>query len=207
MRLMVRVTGRVRVRGRVRGAFRVICYMWWLVKKCNVTHLISMKQFFDSDSFLLLFFWQTKNRILLLHCVASLVTSHSSLLYSLLIRILAFLYPPKRNQNANFVPASLMKVVDSLVGLIIVKACAFGNQVTRGCVEIKESLTYMASEARSSWLRQGERWDVRVRGERWEVGGRGVGGERWEVRREGGEGRGERLEFRGDMWEVRGERW
>ena len=173
--------------------------------QCNKSHLnVTVLWQWQYSSIV---FWQTKNRILLLHCVASLVTSHSSLLYSLLIRILAFLYPPKRNQNANFVPASLMKVVDSLVGLIIVKACAFGNQVTRGCVEIKESLTYMASEARSSWLRQGERWDVRVRGERWEVGGRGVGGERWEVRREGWEVRGERLEFRGDMWEVRGERW
>ena len=40
-----------------------------------------------------------------------------------------------------------MKLGDFLGDLIIVKACAFDNQVARGCVEIKESLTCTASEA------------------------------------------------------------
>ena len=49
-----------------------------------------------------------------------------------------------------------MKVVAFWGGVMVVKACAFDNQVTQGCVVIKESLTYTASEARLSWLCQGE---------------------------------------------------
>ena len=59
-----------------------------------------------------------------------------------------------------------MNVVDFLGGVIIVNVCAFDNQVVRGCVGIKQSLTYPASEARLSLIRQGERSEVSVRGQR-----------------------------------------
>ena len=103
-----------------------------------------------------------------MHIVALLVTSDLALLYSLLIRIVAFLYPSKKNQNANFVSWSLMKV----------------SIIWRGDGEVSEG---------ERWTVRGESW--RVGGERCEArgdgGGADVSGGRWDVS-------GERLELEGE---------